>query len=74
MCRAAMAAFLRHGPQRQKQWPTRRQRVGTAYPAPGLRAVDVAVSRDGGNTFTVSQVTAGNVRNNQDPREQLYLG
>jgi len=30
--------------------------------------VDVAVSRDGGNTFTVSQVTAGNVRNNQDQR------
>src|SRR5690242_16441038 len=30
--------------------------------------VNVAVSRDGGNTFTVSQVTAGNVRNNQDQR------
>jgi hypothetical protein len=30
--------------------------------------VNVAVSRDGGDTFTVSQVTAGNVRNNQDQR------
>ena len=30
--------------------------------------VNVAVSRDGGNTFAVSQVTAGNVRNNQDQR------
>ena len=30
--------------------------------------MNVAVSRDGGNTFTVSQVTAGNVRNNQDQR------
>jgi hypothetical protein len=30
--------------------------------------VNVAVSRDGGNSFTVSQVTAGNVRNNQDQR------
>jgi hypothetical protein len=30
--------------------------------------VNVAVSRDGGDSFTVSQVTAGNVRNNQDQR------
>src|SRR5439155_18948143 len=30
--------------------------------------VNVAVSRDGGATFTVSQVTSGNVRNNQDQR------
>jgi hypothetical protein len=30
--------------------------------------VNVAVSRDGGSTFTVAQVTAGNVRNNQDQR------
>jgi hypothetical protein len=30
--------------------------------------VNVAVSRNGGDTFTVSQVTAGNVRNNQDQR------
>src|SRR5215472_14058417 len=30
--------------------------------------VYVAVSRDGGDTFSVSQVTAGNVRNNQDQR------
>ena len=30
--------------------------------------VNVAVSRDGGDTFTVSQVTAGSVRNNQDQR------
>jgi hypothetical protein len=30
--------------------------------------VNVAVSRDGGNSFTVAQVTAGNVRNNQDQR------
>jgi hypothetical protein len=30
--------------------------------------VNVAISRDGGNTFTVSQVTAGDVRNNQDQR------
>jgi hypothetical protein len=30
--------------------------------------VNVAVSRDGGNSFTVSQVTSGNVRNNQDQR------
>jgi hypothetical protein len=30
--------------------------------------VNVAVSHDGGRTFTLSQVTAGNVRNNQDQR------
>jgi hypothetical protein len=30
--------------------------------------VNVAVSRDGGSTFTVSQVTSGSVRNNQDQR------
>lgn len=30
--------------------------------------VYVAVSRDGGNTFTLSQVTSGSVRNNQDQR------
>jgi hypothetical protein len=30
--------------------------------------VNVAVSRDGGDTFTVSQVTTGSVRNNQDQR------
>jgi hypothetical protein len=30
--------------------------------------VNVAVSRDGGDSFTVSQVTAGTVRNNQDQR------
>jgi hypothetical protein len=30
--------------------------------------VNVAVSRDGGNTFTITQVTAANVRNNQDQR------
>ncbi len=30
--------------------------------------VNVAVSRDGGQTFSVAQVTAGTVRNNQDQR------
>jgi hypothetical protein len=30
--------------------------------------VYVAVSRDGGNTFTLAQVTTGSVRNNQDQR------
>ena len=30
--------------------------------------VVVAISRDGGNTFTQTQVTTGNVRNNQDQR------
>jgi hypothetical protein len=30
--------------------------------------VDVAISRDGGNTFQVTQVTTGSTRNNQDQR------